>query len=154
MPDTVESLGLTPPPVQFKTQDEIGFGSLQSEDFLRLFLTELQNQDPTEPTSNEAILTQMSQMRDLEASVDLEETLKSVVDSLSSLATGNELTSAASLIGRTVTGTVPGPDGESTQEISGVVESARLKDGVPYVSVGGVELAVADLTSVAETAGP
>lgn len=147
MPDTVESLGLSPKPIEFKSLDEAGFSSLKSEDFLKLFLTELQNQDPTEPTSNEQILSQMSQMRDLEASVDLEETLNEVVTALSSLATGNELTSAASLIGRTVTGTDSGGE-----EVTGVVESARLRDGKPYVTVNGTELPVADLTSVAETA--
>ena len=147
MPDTVESLGLAPPPIQFKTTDEVGFESLQSEDFLRLFLTELQNQDPTEPTSNEQILNQISQMRDLEASVGLEDTLQDVVEALSAFAAGTDLTSAASLIGRTVSGT----DGAGV-EIAGIVESARLKDGVPYVSVGGAELPVASLTSVAATA--
>ena len=146
MPDTVESLGLSLPTVEFKEAGEAGFESLQSEDFLRLFLTELQNQDPTEPTSNEQILNQISQMRDLEASVGLEDTLKDVVEALAGFAAGSDLTSAAGLIGRTVTGT----DGNDI-EITGVVESARLREGVPYVTVNGAELPVSDLTSVSQT---
>ena len=146
MPDTVESLGLTPPPIDYKSTEEIGFGSLQSEDFLELFLAELQNQDPTEPTSNEQILTQISQMRDLEASVSLEDTLKDVVESLAQFAAGNDITSAASLIGRTVTG----KDGNGV-EITGVVESARVRDGNAYVSVNGTELPVSSLESVTQT---
>ena len=146
MPDTVELLGLAPKQPVYKTADEIGVGALESEDFLKLFLAELQNQDPTEPTSNEQLLNQISKMRDLESSMSLEETLEDVVTALANFSGGRDLTSAASLIGRTVTGTDANGD-----EITGVVQSARIRDGEAFVTVDGTELKVADLESVEET---
>ncbi len=41
------------------------FAELGSQDFLKLMLTELTNQDPLQPTDNEALLRQISSIRDL-----------------------------------------------------------------------------------------
>jgi len=56
---------------------------LGKDDFMRLLLTELQYQDPTDPMDTEKILTQTSQLATLEASNNTNETLESLSDSLS-----------------------------------------------------------------------
>ncbi len=73
-------------------------GKLGKDDFLKLFLTELQYQDPTEPMDNEKILTQTSQLATLESQDDLKNTLSEIVSGFSSNAQFN----ATSMIGRAV----------------------------------------------------
>jgi flagellar basal-body rod modification protein FlgD len=57
--------------------------SLSNDDFMTLLLTELQYQDPTEPTDTEAILTQTSQLASLEASDKTNQALEDLAASLS-----------------------------------------------------------------------
>lgn len=56
---------------------------LDQEDFLNLFLTELQNQDPTSPVETAQMLEQTAQMSDLQTMTSLEETLGTLTDTLS-----------------------------------------------------------------------
>lgn len=58
-------------------------GVLKSEDFLHLLLTELENQDPTSPMDTAAMLTQTSQLSQLDASTSLKTSLDSLTKTLS-----------------------------------------------------------------------
>ena len=120
-----------------------GFNALDSESFMKLLITQLQNQDPTEPTSNEALLTQLSQMRSLQASVELEDTIKQLTDNQSSAATAAFASSSASLIGRIVTAT-----NEQGETIEGEVDRAILRDGKAFVGIGDSEVPIENITSV------
>jgi len=71
--------------------------SLSNDDFMTLLLTELQYQDPTEPTDTEAILTQTSQLASLEAA---DKTNKALEDLAASLASSNNFSTIAA-IGKT-----------------------------------------------------
>ena len=62
-----------------------------------MMITQLKNQDPTDPTSNEEILSQISQIGQLQSSDTLE-------SDLSSMVLQNGISNAGSLIGKTVTG--------------------------------------------------
>lgn len=66
--------------------------------FLKLFTTQLQNQDPTDPVKNEAFVAQLAQFSQLEAL----ESMKSSLDSMSSVTTNERMFGAASLLGKTV----------------------------------------------------
>lgn len=120
-----------------------GFNALDSESFMKLLITQLQNQDPTEPTSNEALLTQLSQMRSLQASVELEDTIKLLTNNQSSAATAAFASSSASLIGRFVTAQTE--DGEA---IEGEVDRAILRDGKAFVGIGVTEVPIENISSV------
>ncbi len=73
--------------------------ALGADDFLQLLVTQLTNQDPLEPTSNEVILEQLSSIREIQLSTTLTESLQTL--------TGNQrFGSAAALIGKQVAGTV------------------------------------------------
>lgn len=117
-------------------RDKVGFAGLTPETFLKLLIAELQNQDPTEPMSNEQILGQISMMRELQSSIELSDSLKSLTGS-------QQLTTAAGLIGKTVTGV-----NADQKEITGVATRAFVRDGVAYVGVGTEELALSTLTQV------
>ena len=70
--------------------------ALSGEDFFKLLIAELTNQDPLEPTSNQDLLNQISSIRDIELSTSLSE-------SLTSLTEQQRFASAGSLIGQFVT---------------------------------------------------
>jgi flagellar basal-body rod modification protein FlgD len=89
---------------------------IKPEDFLKIMVKEMQQQDPFEPLSSKDLMAQVGQIRDIQSSMDLTETLKE-------LATSQKLTSAGGLIGKTVSGL-----SSSGDKISGVVVSAR-KEG-------------------------
>lgn len=72
-----------------------GIGDVDTDQFLSLLLTEMQNQDPMQPMDNSQMLTQMSQIRSIGSNDRLTSTL-------SNLAAGQELSMASSMIGKTV----------------------------------------------------
>ncbi len=137
-------------------QQSAGFNSLDAESFLKMLIVQLQNQDPTEPVSNEALLSQLSEMRSLQGGIELQETLKSVTDTQAAAAKTSFASSAAALIGRyveadiTVTKIDPvtNEEYETTQSVSGKVERAILKGDKAYVIVDGKEVQISDIRSV------
>ena len=91
------------------------FANVTSDDFLQLIITELQNQDPLEPTSNSEFLQQITQIREISASDKLTETLDQVL-------AGQNLTMASGLIGREVIGV-----DDLNEEVQGVVDRVALE---------------------------
>jgi flagellar basal-body rod modification protein FlgD len=70
---------------------------LGKDDFMKLFLVELQHQDPTEPMDSEKILTQTSQLAGLESS---ENTNKALANLAAALGSSQQFNTVAA-IGRT-----------------------------------------------------
>ncbi len=92
---------------------------LNSEDFLKILITELTNQDPFEPMKNQDILAQIASIQQLESSQNMTDTLTSVGDRFDGLVTQlgtflnrEQLQSAAQMIGQFVVGTTV--DGQAT----------------------------------------
>lgn len=56
--------------------------TLQKDDFMKLLLVELQNQDPTEPMDSEKILSQTSQLATLESADNTNQSLSELATSL------------------------------------------------------------------------
>lgn len=93
------------------------FADMGSEDFLKLLIMQLRNQDPLEPVGNEELLRQISSIREIELSTTL-------TDSLRALTGQQHFASASSLIGQYVTG-LPDEDGAA---VSGIVVGVRFAD--------------------------
>ena len=72
--------------------------SMGQHDFLKLFTTQLQNQNPLDPTKNEAFVAQLAQFSQLEATTNMATQLTSFVSSMS----GDRMLSGASMIGKKV----------------------------------------------------
>ena len=121
--------------VPFVDAADTGFAGLTSESFLKLLITQLQNQDPTEPIGNEELLNQISSMRTLQSNVELSDALKS-------LTSNQQLGTAASFIGKTVSGAV------GSQVVEGTVDRAFLRDGTAFVSVGDAEVPLDAITDI------
>ncbi|MCU0876782.1 MAG: flagellar biosynthesis protein FlgD [Pirellulaceae bacterium] len=68
---------------------------LNVDEFLKLMITELTNQDPLNPMDNAQLVEQIGQIRNLSATSKLTDTLDTVV-------TGQSLSTASSLIGKEV----------------------------------------------------
>ena len=72
------------------------------QDFLKLFTTQLQNQNPLDPTKNEAFVAQLAQFSQLEATTNMATQLTALTASLQ----GDRMMTGAALIGKSVV--VPG----------------------------------------------
>jgi flagellar basal-body rod modification protein FlgD len=122
-----------------------GQAGMGQSDFLRLFTTQLNNQDPTDPVKNEAFVAQLAQFSQLEATTNMSISLGALASSLAS----NQITGSANLIGKSVS--VPGGP---AQLVSGQTVNATI--GLPQ-GADGVTLQVYDsagkLVST-QTAGP
>src|SRR5215212_3402721 len=134
---------MTAMPVTAPSQNHItsSKNQLKTDDFIKMMLTQLQNQDPLEPAKNEQLLAQMSQIGQLQSSTQLQDSLKGMV-------LQNQIGSAATLIGKTVQGL-----GANDDPITGLVTSVRVKDdGVSLELDNGQNLGLSRITSIAPAA--
>jgi len=91
---------------------------LSSDDFFQLLITQILNQDPLQPTSNEDLLKQISSIREIQLSSTL-------TDSLQKLTSQQQIGSVSGMIGQYVT-SVPKGDGSVDR---GLVVAVRFADG-------------------------
>jgi flagellar hook assembly protein FlgD len=123
-----------------------GPNRMTSEDFYNLLVTELQQQDPLEPTKTADMIGQVSQIRSIEQSAQLTQTLQQL--------TQQQRTAGASdLLGKYVEGVGLGADGAPAL-ISGLVTAIRFgSDGTAIVELdSGSLLSANNITCVTETA--
>jgi len=104
------------PSTQPSTQQNKAFSSLKSEDFLKLLITQLTNQDPLQPTSNEDLLKQIASIREIESSTSITKTLENLTQQ-------QRFGSASSLIGQFITSP---PATENGKPIQGQVVGVRF----------------------------
>ncbi len=123
---TTSSSGLSPNSLQ----------SLTVNDFTKMLVTELQNQDPTQPMTNSDLMNQVSQIQSIESNQQLTSTLQSV-------ALGQSIASAGNLIGRTVTGT-----DNKGNSVTGTVSSASISNGSAILNVGNSSIALNSVTQI------
>jgi flagellar basal-body rod modification protein FlgD len=114
-----------------------GFNNLTTADFMQMLVAELENQDPTQPMSNEDLLTQLSTMSQLQSTQDLDSALQSNT-------TNQQLSIASSFIGQSIAGT-----DSNNNPVSGVAQQAVLQNGAAYVAVGNSLVPLANITAVA-----
>ena len=102
-----------------KTSNELG-----KDDFLKLLITQLSNQDPTNPMENTEFISQMAQFSSLEQMTNMS-------SSFSKMASFINSSEAASTLGKTVELNI----GDTTT--TGVVEGATRGDN-PQILVNGM----------------
>lgn len=88
--------------------------SLNTDDFLKLMISELQNQDPLEPMDNAQLAEQLGQIRNIGATDHLTETLDAVL-------IGQNLATASNLIGKQINAL-----NESGENLTGVVDRVSV----------------------------
>jgi flagellar basal-body rod modification protein FlgD len=111
-------------------------GGLDLGNFIELMIAELSNQDPLNPMENSDILQQVSQIREIDATDHLTKTLDSVL-------TGQNLSSASSLIGKQVEAL-----SDLGSNIEGTVDSVTIADGVVKIHVGQQTVSLSNLRRI------
>jgi flagellar basal-body rod modification protein FlgD len=111
---------------------------LGKDDFLKLMVAQMKNQDPMNPSDDKANIAQMAQFSSLEQITNLAKATQELANRLS-------LTQNVGLLGHTVTYT--GTDGKA---VSGTVDGLDLgDDGTTTLSVAGqTGVDPTDITSV------
>ena len=137
MPDPISGytpitdvMGTQQPAATTKKNDE-----LDKDSFLKLLVAQLKYQDPNSPVDSSQFMSQTAQFTSVEK-------LTTLADSQTAMLSSQQLLSASSLVGKTVS--YPGPDGT---DVSGVVTSAQLSTDGPVLRVGDANV---PLTSVKE----
>ena len=111
---------------------------MSSSDFMKVMIAQLQHQDPMNPSSSSDLLTQMSQISQLQSNQDLSTNLKGLSLQQSIGAGGN-------LIGKTVSGLDDGGN-----QVNGVVTSVKVQDKNVYLELdSGKNLQLTSITQVA-----
>lgn len=116
--------------------------SLTPNDFVQFLITELQNQDPLDPTSSDEMLTQMSEIGQLQSSDDLETDLGGMVQQ-------NQVSSAASMIGKYVQGT-----DANQNAVTGNVTSVQVTSSAVNLQLdSGSTVALSAVTAISPGTG-
>lgn len=127
-----------PKPKTAVTKD--GNGQLGKDDFLKLFVAQLQHQDPMNPMEDSQFMGQMASFSTLEQ-------ISKMAAANDKLASQMSLTGSVGLLGRTVSYTDPA---DKSLVKSGPVEKVATVDGKTVLTVGGV--AGVDPTSITQIA--
>lgn len=101
------------------------FNDVRMEEFLKLLIAELQNQDPLNPMSNQEMLQQINSIREIESNTRLTE-------SLQALQLGQNMATASTMLGRVITGL---SDNQTT--VTGWVQRVAMVDQEPKLYVNG-----------------
>jgi flagellar basal-body rod modification protein FlgD len=118
------------------TSSAAGFNNLTTADFMKMLIAELENQDPTQPMSNQDLLTQLSTMSQLQSTQDLDTALQSNTNN-------QQLSIATSFIGQNIQGT-----DSNSNPVSGIAQQAILQNGAAFVAVGNTLVPLANITAV------
>jgi flagellar basal-body rod modification protein FlgD len=110
--------------------------SLTVNDFTKMLVTEMQNQDPTQPMTNTDLMNQVSQIQSIESNQQLTATLQAV-------ALGQSIASAGNLIGRNVSGL-----DDKGNKVSGTVKSASISNGSAILNVGSSTISLNNVTEI------
>jgi flagellar basal-body rod modification protein FlgD len=125
-----------------------GMNSMRSEDFFKILVTELQQQDPLEPAKTADMIGQVSQIRNIELSSQLNTVL-------TQLSRAQRVNGAGELLGKYVTASVQAQDG-STQQVSGLVTGIRFDpSGAMVLELdSGDSVLASDVTRIASQESP
>ena len=125
---TYQQLGLAPSTssTSSTTSGASGTGALGESTFLKLMVTELQNQDPTKPVDSQSFLAQLAQFSSVSGIQSLQKTVSGLAGSL----TTSQSLQAASLVGHNVL--VPAKQATLTAsgQLSGAVDVSKASQQV------------------------
>lgn len=118
---------------------------LGKDDFLKMLIAQLKNQDPTNPQQGSEFAAQMAQFAGLEQLTNLNTTLASQTQNSLNLFNAQ----AINLVGKEITAqTAAATDGTAATTITGTVTAVNFKDQKASLTVNGQEIPFTDLLSV------
>lgn len=114
-----------------------GSSELGKDEFLKLLVCQLQNQDPLNPQSDTEFISQLAQFSSLEQMTNMNATMTN--------------TSAYSLVGKEVIVSSTDSTG-AVKEVRGVVDYVEMKNGDAFLSIDGQTFSIDDLVQVMDNA--
>lgn len=100
---------------------------LGKDDFLKILIAQLKNQDPMQPLQDKDFIAQMAQFTSVEQLTNMGQEMKLLRQNIAT---------ASNLIGKSVSWSSKDSSGKETIS-EGVVEAIAYKDGVQYATVKG-----------------
>ncbi len=138
-PVTSGATGATGPVADSSSSQAGSANSLDNVDtsqFLKMMLTEMQNQDPLNPMQTSQIMDELGQMQQITASNKLTSTLDA-------MALGQSLSNATSLIGKNIDGI-----DDSGNPAAGVVSKVSVANNAAKIYVGSQVLSLNNVQDV------
>jgi len=135
-----------------KVQKQTGNSVLGKDDFLKLLITQLQHQDPTNPVDDKEFIAQMAQFSTLEQMQNMTKAMENLLESQQE----TQLISYINLVGKKVTwheitDKLDEKGMPIINEGQGVISEVKFKDGSPvFVLEDGKELTPSNISSVAD----
>ncbi|WP_223066775.1 flagellar hook capping FlgD N-terminal domain-containing protein [Paenibacillus caui] len=115
--------------------------TMGKDQFLKILITQLQNQDPMQPLEDKEFIAQMAQFTSVEQLMNISSQLTAMNQSLGSV---------SGLIGKQVTWMQESTDGSSEYNVdgssasgtytTGIVDSIVIRSGVQYAKIGSSEV--------------
>lgn len=133
-----------------KNQSKAGTTSLGKDDFLKLLITQLQNQDPTSPMQDREFISQMAQFSSLEQMTNMNTTMQRFIDSQQD----NKLIAYNQFVGKEITWhrIIPSKEDGSipvVEEGTGKVVSLQFKDNnVHFILEDGTKLEPGNISQI------
>ncbi|MCS7461892.1 flagellar hook capping protein [Paenibacillus doosanensis] len=115
---------------------------LGKDEFLKILIAQLQNQDPSQPLQDKEFIAQMAQFTSVEQLSNMSNEMKLLRQSLGF---------ASGLIGKSITWGGTNEKGESIDK-TGIVDSIVVKDGSQFAVVGKEKIALDQITQIANSA--
>lgn len=111
--------------------------NLGKDDFLKLLITELRHQDPTNAMQDKEFIAQMAQFSALEQTQNM---AKQLADNLAF----SQLTQSANFVGKNVEVN----DTKEGKVVKGSVDAVQMMEGKPYLKVGNKLYQVSDVLKI------
>ncbi|HZG57886.1 flagellar hook capping FlgD N-terminal domain-containing protein [Paenibacillus sp.] len=112
-------------------------GSVMGKDqFLKILITQLQNQDPAAPMQDREFIAQMAQFSSLEQMMNMTKEIHGLRQSLGI---------ASGMIGLEVSWLTYDENGEAVGEGSGIVDAIVIKDDKQYAEIDGEQIDIDDI---------
>lgn len=112
---------------------------LGKDEFLKILIAQLKNQDPSQPLQDKEFIAQMAQFTSVEQLTNMSNEMKLLRQSLGF---------ASGLIGKSITWNTTNEKGETVPK-TGVVESIVVKDGSQFAVVGKDKIGLDQVTQIA-----
>jgi flagellar basal-body rod modification protein FlgD len=123
------------------------------ENFLTLFVTQLQNQNPLDPTDNTEFMSQLAQFSTLEQAQQQTEYLSDISSIGSASLQLDQISLASTFIGKTIKYSNDSDDSSSDSDtLTGIVEGVKLEeDGTVSFIIDGESVSISNFIEVDNT---
>lgn len=138
---TISGISATDP---FSGSQAIGTQQLDKGAFMKLLVSQLQNQDPMSPVANEDFVAQLATFSSLEQLEGLNQNMQVSIALNQSNALLSQLTQSSALIGKAVNW----EDYDTGAKHSGTVESVKIVDGLAVLRIDGKDVPLASVTEI------